>query len=168
VRDCEALLDMQEASSAGNRPEILLMSKYTFNLARDSKKVRSGVLAQNVTANINYTSNIVKAYLEEALNVTIIIYTKAIKDENGKTKKLYPDNIIAALPNGSLGNTWFGTTPEERTLMSKKDADVAIVKNSISVAVTITDDPVATKVTASEICLPSFERMDEFCAIEIA
>ena len=51
-------------------------------------------------------------------------------------------------------------TPEERTLVMKSDADVTMVEEGIAVAVTITDDPVHTKTTVSEIVLPSFERMD--------
>ena len=41
------------------------------------------------------------------------------KDENGMVKKFYPDGMATLVPNGTLGNTWFGMTPEERTLLSK-------------------------------------------------
>lgn len=167
VADIEAALDAQEAAS-GTRPEILLMSKATFKLMKDSKKVQAGVLAQNTTANVNYTSARVKAYIEEELNVTIITYTKKFKDESGKEANFYPDNIVMMLPNGALGKTWYGTTPEERTLASRADANVSIVNTGVAVAVTITDDPVNTKTTVSEIVLPSFERMNECYALEVA
>lgn len=167
VADIEAALDAQEAAS-GTRPEILLMSKATFKMLKDSKKVQAGVLAQNSTANVNYTSARVKAYIEEELNVTIVTYTKKFKDESGKEANFYPDNIIMMLPNGALGKTWYGTTPEERTLASKPGANVSIVNTGVAVAVTITEDPVNTKTTVSEIVLPSFERMDECYALEVA
>jgi hypothetical protein len=167
VADLEAALDAQESES-GTRPEILLMSKATFKLMKDSKKVQAGVLAQNTTANVNYTSARVQAYIEEELNVTIVTYSKKFKDESGKEHNFYPDNIIMMLPNGSLGKTWYGTTPEERTLASKPGADVSIVNTGVAVAVTITDDPVNTKTTVSEIVLPSFERMNECYALEVA
>lgn len=165
--DIETALDAQEAAS-GNRPEILLMSKATFNMIKNSAKVRSGILAQNATANVNYTSAKVKQYVEEELSVTIIIYNKQFKDETGKAKKFYPDNIVMMLPNGAIGTTWYGTTPEERTLTAKSDADVSIVNTGVAVSVTITDDPVNTKTTVSEIVLPSFERMNECYAMEVA
>lgn len=165
--DIETALDAQEAAS-GNRPEILLMSKATFNMIKNSAKVRSGILAQNTTANVNYTSAKVKQYVEEELSVTIIIYNKQFKDETGKAKKFYPDNIVMMLPNGAIGTTWYGTTPEERTLTAKSDADVSIVNTGVAVSVTITDDPVNTKTTVSEIVLPSFERMNECYAMEVA
>lgn len=167
IADLEAALDAQEAAS-GNRPEILLMSKATFKMMKDAKKVQAGVLAQNTTANVNYTSARVKAYIEEELNVTIVVYTKKYKNEAGVDGNFYPDNIIMMLPNGALGKTWYGTTPEERTLAAKQGANVSIVNTGVAVAVTITDDPVNTKTTVSEIVLPSFERMDECYALEVA
>ena len=167
LRDIENALDAQEAAS-GNRPEILLMSKDTFNLIKNAAKVRSGILAQNVTANVNYTSAKVKSFVEEELNVQIIIYNKQFKDETGTAKKFYPDNIIMMLPNGALGSTWYGTTPEERTLAGTPGANVSIVNTGVAVAVTVTNDPVNTKTTVSEIVLPSFEQMDMCYAIEVA
>lgn len=165
--DIETSLDAQEAS-CGNRPEILLMSKVTFNMIKNSTKVRSGILAQNITANVNYTSAKVKQFVEEELGITIIVYNKQFKDETGTAKKFYPDNIVMMLPSGAVGTTWYGTTPEERTLASKSDADVSVVNTGVAVAVTITNDPVNTKTTVSEIVLPSFERMNECYALEVA
>ncbi len=166
VKNIEDALDAQEAAT-GNRPSVLLMSKGTFNLIKNSKKVQSGVLAQNTTANVNYTSARVKAYVEEELHITIVIYNKQFKDESGVAKKFYPDNIVMMLPAGSLGKTWYGTTPEERTLAQKSSASVSIVEKGVAVAVTITDDPVNTKTTVSEIVLPSFERANECYALEV-
>lgn len=166
VRDLENALDAQEQAT-GNRPAVLLMSKATFNLIKNSKKVQSGVLAQNTTANVNYTTARVQAYIQEELNVTIVIYNKQFKDETGTAKKFYPDNIIMMLPQGTLGNTHYGTTPEEARLSQKAGASVATVNTGVAVAVTITDDPVNTKTTVSEIVLPSFERADECYALEV-
>lgn len=167
LKNIEDAMDAQEEAS-GNRPEILLMSKATFNMIKNSEKVRSGILAQNVTANVNYTSAKVKSFVEEELGVQIIIYNKQYKNEEGVAAKFYPDNIVMMLPNGALGSTWYGTTPEERTLAGSGEANVSIVNTGVAVAVTITSDPVNTKTTVSEIVLPSFERMNECYAIEVA
>lgn len=166
MKTLEDAIDAQEAET-GNRPEILLMSKATFKLMKESKKVQSGVLAQNTTANVNYTSKKVQQFIEEELGVSIIIYNKQFKDESGMAKKFYPDNIVMMLPKGDLGSTWFGTTPEERTLAGSGEANVSIVETGVAVAVTTTSDPVNTKTTVSEIVLPSFERMDECYAVEV-
>lgn len=166
LKDIEDALDAQEAAS-GNRPEILLMSKATFNMIKNSAKVRSGILAQNVTANVNYTSAKVKSFVEEELSVQIIIYNKQYKKEDGTVAKFYPDNIVMMLPAGALGATWYGTTPEERTLAGSGEANVSIVNTGVAVAVTVTNDPVNTKTTVSEIVLPSFESLDMCYALEV-
>ncbi len=167
MQDLEDALDAQEQAE-GNRPEVALMSKATFNLMKNSEKVRSGILAQNTTANVNYTSKKVQEYIEEELNIKLVIYTKKFKDESGATKAFYPDNIVALLPNGTVGETHYGTTPEERTLMSDANADVSIVNTGVAVTVTTTTDPVNTKTTVSEIVLPSFEGMDAVYVLEVA
>ena len=97
-----------------------------------------------------------------------MIYNKQYKKEDGKAAKFYPDNIVMMLPSGALGSTWYGTTPEERTLMSSSEADVSIVNTGVAVTVKVTSDPVNTKTTVSEIVLPSFERMEECYALEVA
>ena len=165
VRDLETALDAQEQAT-GNRPSVLLMSKATFNLIKNSKKVQSGVLAQNTTANVNYTTARVTSYIQEELNVTIVIYNKQFKDESGVAKKFYPDNIIMMLPAGTIGNTYFGTTPEE-SRGAASGASVSTVNTGVAVTVTTTTDPVNTKTTVSEIVLPSFERANECYALEV-
>lgn len=169
VRDIENALDAQEQAT-GNRPAVLLMSKATFNYIKNSKKVQAGVLARNTTSTvdyINYTTARVQSYIQEELGVSIVIYNKQFKDESGTAKKFYPDNIVMMLPQGTLGNTYYGTTPEERTLAQKSSASVSIVNTGVAVAVTITDDPVNTKTTVSEIVLPSFERANDCYALEV-
>lgn len=166
MKNLEDMLDKQEEAS-GNRPQILLMSKATFNLIKNSKKVRSGVLAQNVTANVNYTSAKIRQYVEEELNVQIVVYSKQYKDEKGVAKKFYPDNIVMFLPSGTLGSTWYGTTPEMRSLGQNPAVSVSEV-DGVTISVHTTINPVNTITTASEIVLPSFERMDECAALEVA
>lgn len=163
----EGAMDAQEALS-GNRPAVVLMSKATFQMMKQSEKLRHNILSQNLTANVNYSTARVKAYVEEELQVTLVIYSKQYRKEDGTAAKFYPDNILMLLPDGELGSTYYGTTPEERTLMQDIGADVTLVNTGVAVAVTRTNDPVHTKTTVSEIVLPSFERMEECYAIEVA
>ena len=114
-------------------------------------KVKNYTLAQNVTANIIMTDNRVKETFSTELGVTIIVYSKQYKDETGMVKKFYPDGMATLIPDKALGNTWYGMTPEERTLLGRPDADVAIVDGGVAVSVTVTEDPVQTKTTVSEI-----------------
>ena len=172
IKNLEDAIDAQEAAN-GNRPEVLLMSKATFNLIKNSKKVRENVAASSalinagIAADIHYTTARVQQFVENELGVSIIIYNKQFKDEAGNAQKFYPDNIVMMLPRGALGSTWYGTTPEEsRGALS--GASVSLVGTGVAVTVTTTTDPVNTKTTVSEIVLPSFERANECYAVEVA
>lgn len=159
--------DAQDAVEAktGTRPSILLMSKATMNLLKQNASIRSAILAQNVTANIFMTDNRVKELFANELGVSIIVYTKMYKDETGTSKKFYPDGMVTLLPDGALGNTYFGVTPEQHR---SDKIDVTIVDTGIAVSVDTKFDPVQTTTKASEIVLPSFERMDETYMIKVA
>ena len=173
VDTADPMTDISTAQDAveeqtGTRPSILLMSKKTMGYLKKNKVIQSAILAQNMSANIFMTEARVKELFNTELGVRIVVYTKQYKDEAGTAHKFYPDDMVTLLPNGALGTTWYGTTPEQRTLMGSPGANVSIVDTGIAVAVTVTDDPVNTKTTVSEIVLPSYERMDETYVIKVA
>lgn len=159
--------DAQDAIEAktGERPSILLMSKATMNLLKQNASIRSAILAQNTTANIFMTDARVKELFSTELGIAIIVYTKMYKDEAGNAKKFYPDGMVTLLPEGALGSTWFGVTPEQHRA---DKLDVTIVDSGIAVAVETKFDPVQTLTKVSEVVLPSFERMDETYMIKVA
>lgn len=138
----------------------------TFPLTLISYKVRAAILAQNATANVLMNDARVKELFKTELGVTIAVYTKQYLDEEGVAHKFYLDGFCTLLPEGALGNTWRGVTPEERTLLGNDKADVSVVSNGVAITVTVTTDPVNTKTTVSEIVLPSFERMAETYVIK--
>lgn len=78
----EDALDTQEAAG-GNRPEIVLMNKTTFNYIKNAQKVRDSIISQNLIATANITTARVKSFIEEELNVTIVIYNKQYKTKDG-------------------------------------------------------------------------------------
>jgi len=54
LQDLEDALDAQEAAG-GNRPEIVLMNKTTFNYIKNAQKVRDSIISQNLIATANIT-----------------------------------------------------------------------------------------------------------------
>ena len=163
--DVSVALDAVEAET-GERPSIMIISRKTMDYLKQNKKIRNAILAQNATANIFMNDNRVKEVFSNELGISIIVYSKQYKDETGKAQKFYPDGFATLIPAGALGNTWYGTTPEERTLMGNATADVSIANTGVAVAVTVSNDPVQTKTTVSEIVLPSYERMDSTYVIK--
>jgi hypothetical protein len=72
------------------------------------------------------------------------------------------------LPSYALGNTWFGTTPEEFDLMSgTANASVSIVNTGVAITTIKEPHPVNVQTIVSEIILPSFERMDDIFVIKV-
>lgn len=161
--DVQTAQDSVEART-GERPAYLLMSKATMNNLKKNNQVKNAILAQNVSANILMTDSRVKEVFANELGITIIVYTKQYVDENGATKKFYPDGMVTLLPNGILGNTYKGVTPEEHRA---GELNVQIVDEGTAVAVNTSFDPVQTVTKASEVVLPSFENMDRTYMIKV-
>ena len=152
----------------GSRPTIAIISRKTFNYLLSNSKIKSAILAQNVSANIFMTDALLKVFIKKLLGVSIIIYTKRYKDESGTTKSFYPDDMCTLVPDGALGSTWFGTTPEERS-GAASGIQVSIVNTGIAIAVSrTTTAPLNTQTSASEIVLHSFERMDECYVLKVS
>lgn len=166
LNDVMTAQDAVEAAT-GARPSLLLMSKKTMGYLKKNARLRSAILAQNATANLLMTDARVKELFSTELGMNIVVYSKQYKDESGTAHPFYPDDYVTLLPDGALGSTWYGTTPEERTLLGSDGADVSIVDTGIAVSVTVTSDPVNTKTTVSEIVLPSYERMSETYVIKV-
>lgn len=150
----------------GTRPAYVLVNKTTMNHIRANKKVQDAVLAKSVTSSVFITDALVNQLFKDVAGVGFIVYNKMYKDEAGVAHKFYPDGFATLIPEGALGSTWYGTTPEERTLMGNAAANVSIVNTGVAVAVSVTEDPVNTKTTVSEIVLPSYERMYETYVIK--
>lgn len=163
--DIATALDAVEAQT-GERPSIMIVSRKTMDYLKQNEKIKSAILAQNTSATVFMNDNRVKEVFSSELGISIIVYSKQYKKEDGTAAKFYPDGFATLIPAGALGSTWYGTTPEERTLMGSGEADVSIVNTGVAVAVSTTNDPVQTKTTVSEIVLPSYERMDSTYVIK--
>lgn len=160
LSDVETAQDSVEALT-GTRPSIMIVSKQTMNYLKKNKSLKAHILSQNTSGNVIVTDARVKAVFDEELGINVIVYSKQYKKEDGTAEKFFPDGHATLIPDGALGNTWFGMTPEERTGVNDPTKDVSVVETGVAVSVKTLDDPDQTKTTASEICLPSFERMDE-------
>ena len=167
----DPLGDIQQAQdkikAQGGEGVMIAMNNVTFKLFRSIKQIKDMFTINGVAAGY-LTDAMIVDVLKDALNLTgIIVYDKQYKDESGVTHKFVPDNYVAVLPAGALGNTWRGTTPEEADLMGSGQADVAVVNNGIAIKQIVETDPVNLFTIASEIVLPSYERMNEVALIKV-
>ena len=164
--------DIQTAKDAvaakGGITKYAAMNSTTFRLLRGVNAVKSRFLTVNGLA-VGYLSDKdIAGVLKDTLDLEgIIVYDKQYADESKNVHKFVPDGYVALLPEGNLGNTWRGTTPEEADLQGKAVADVSIVENGIAITQETTVNPVNVNTYASEIVLPSYERMDEVALLKV-
>lgn len=149
----------------GTRPNRAVVSRSQWN-----KIKANSFIAKNIYVLTNGTGTItddrIKQYLEDNTGITFSVYTKKYRNENKQTVNFVPDDLVVLYPEGKLGNTWFGTTPEESDLMSGTNADVSIVDTGVAVTTFKEVDPVTVQTKVSMICLPSFEQVDTIALID--
>jgi hypothetical protein len=168
----DPLTDIRTAQDAikaqGGVGSLLVMNNETFKLFRSIKAIKDLFLTTNGLAVGYLTDAQIITVLKDALGLSgIVVYDKQFKDEDEVTHKFVPDYYVAVIPDGTLGNTWRGTTPEEADLMGSGEAEVAIVNNGIALTQILDSHPVNLNTFASEIVLPSYERMNEVAVLKV-
>ena len=148
----------------------LLMNTNTFNLLTKVQSIKDKVTLFAISnSSATLTPSIVTEVLARECGVTIYIYDKGEVTSDGFVK-FVPDNVVIAMPSGILGNTWFGTTPEEADLLDGSNAadSVVIVETGVAITRDSNVDPVWKRVKASMVCLPSFEGANQVIIATVA
>lgn len=146
--------------NVGSRPTNAIMTRKTFGYLMNHKSIR---LDMNPLGgqNIIVTEPMVKQYLQTKFGLSVAVYNKKYRAEDGALHNFYPDDHFTLIPDGVLGNTYYGTTPEESDLMTGgTDADVRIVNTGVAITTIKEPHPVNVETIVSEIVLPSFETID--------
>ena len=144
-----------------------LMHSKTFGLLMKSKAIKDRYLTVNGKSLGYLTKQEVAAVLRDTVGINIALYDKRYRDENKMAHAFVPYGYVSLMPDGELGGTWRGTTPEEADLQGSGQAEVAIVNNGVAITREVTVQPVNVNTFASEIVLPSFERMDEVAVLKV-
>lgn len=134
-----------------------------------------GVTWRNIRNNVNIQKKIyvlsngvgsisddrLRQYILDEVGISVVVNDKRYKDEAGQELKFMPTNTFVMFPDGALGKTWFGTTPEESDLMASNVANVSITDTGVAVTTIQKADPVNVETKVTQICLPSFEEADK-------
>lgn len=115
---------------------------------------------------VNITSEVARRYLESETGISIYAYDNVYVDESKVAHKYVPDNTIVFMPDGTLGYTNLGTTPEESDLINNLNAEVSIVNEGVAVTTSQMVDPVNVDTKVSMIALPSFEEADKIVIVD--
>lgn len=146
-----------------------IMTTATFNLLAQHDSIRKDLNPVG-GENIILTDGDVKTYIKRKVGLDIAIYDEEFIDEEGNTQQFYPDGKITFLPSTALGNTVYGTTPEESDLLNNSltNAQVEIVNTGVAVTTRTIDHPVSVETIVSEIVLPSFEQAGKIFIATVA
>ena len=152
----------------GVKPTRAIMTQKTWNYLLQNKSIKMAINPLAGGSNLVRESEL-RSLLASELGLTVALYDKKFKTEDGVTQNFYPDNYVTLLPASTIGNTYYGTTPEEADLQSANfNGDVSIVEGGIAVTTINIPHPVNKETIVSEIVLPSFERMNEVATIKVA
>lgn len=146
----------------GTVANAMLCNSVTFGYLRNCVAIKDAIYVL-ADGKITPTKNKVKEYLSgEFEGLTCYIYDKGYEDPaTGAFTKFVPDGVVVLFPDKELGNTVFGTTPEESDLLNGgTDAEVEIVDTGVAVTGIKEKDPVNVMTKVSQTVMPSFELAD--------
>jgi hypothetical protein len=172
VEDIRGWQDTIE-DDTGVRPTMAICTRKTWNYLLANAKIKLDINVQN-GANILMTDKLLKSYLAEKLDLRVAVYNKkyATIGADGKptgANLFFPDETFTLIPEGNLGDTYYGTTPEESDLMSgNTDAQVQIVDTGVAITTSKQIDPVNVVTKVSMISMPSFETIDQVFIATVA
>jgi hypothetical protein len=133
--------DIQTAKDAvsertGSDLRIAIMNKATFKNLRANEQIKNRYLTKSGAAFGYLTDNEIIAILKDTNDLDgIVLYDKQFRNESKVASKFVPDGYVALVPAGSIGQTCYGTTPEEADLMGKNAASVQLVEGGIHIDV---------------------------------
>lgn len=115
---------------------------------------------------VNVTTARAIDYIFSETGVQILVDDDVYVDESGNAVKYVPNDTFVMFPDGNLGYTAMGTTPEESDLMNSLNANVAIVNDGVAVTTSQIVDPVNVETKVSMVALPSFEMADKVFIVD--
>lgn len=152
----------------GSVIRYLIMNSNTFNLIAKADAVKSlFVLANGNTPNMALLPGQVSDLIDRSTGCIPVINDDVYVDEVGVMQQYVPDGMVAFVPDGPLGTMFRATTPAEADLIGRADVDVSIVDGGVAIATKVETDPVEKVVIASQIVLPSYERIDSVGLLKV-
>lgn len=156
----------QIQQATGVKPTRMIVNSKTESYFLKNTDLKNAIWGNNAAAPILEAN--VRQYFLTALGLTYAVYDDMYINEAGQQKNFIPDDLAILLPQGTLGKSWFGTTPEESDLMSGTAANVAITDTGVAVTTVKKTDPVNVDTKASMIFLPSFEGIEQIIIADVS
>lgn len=167
IGDIQSYQDTMVAKT-GVKPTRLIMRTNTWRYLMQNNFIKNSIYVFG-QGKANASDNAVKMFLTEQLGITsVALYDKFYNDENGVPQYFIPNDIAVLVPEGNIGYTYMGTTPEEADLLGgvATAASVSVVDTGVAITVTKETDPVRVVTKVSQISIPSGENIDKIVIID--
>lgn len=147
------------------KPTILLLTEKTFdstfliNTAITNHIKNSNLNTSLILSQANYLQ-----FAKEILQLTVIFLEDVtyIPSEGASPIPYYTDGKVTLMSGATLGNTVYGTTPEEFDKQSgSSKLDTYMVGTGTAITTMIKEDPVTVDTKVSVMPIVSFDRADE-------
>ena len=146
-------------------PKRMVMTSKTFGYLGINKAIKLDI---DKDGRVILTEEMIKNYFKNKLDISIAVVSGTYKLEDGSEEQYFPDNKVTLIPDGNLGATYYGTTPEEADKMYSSKLDCSIVRTGIAITTMRKDDPVTTETKVSQLGMPSFEKADDCFFVTVA
>ena len=166
IEDMRKAMDKIE-DDTGVRPTRGICTRKTWAYLRVNEKIIKSIFVLSNGQVTALSDTRLSQYLMDELGLELIVYGKRYKNDSGTATQFVPDDTVVLFPEGTLGNTWFGTTPEESDLMGTGAANVSITDMGVAVTTVQKSDPVNVETKVTMICLPSFEAADSVYILDV-
>lgn len=155
----------------GKNPKYAIMNTDVFDkLANDTEVLAYFRGLQ--TPNLYPNDDDIRAYIEQKTKVTIVIadgeYVKA-RDKSKTKVPFYPQDRYTIVATEDLGETVYGTTPEEADLLgnSTNALSCEVLGNGVAVTTWKEADPVCVNTKVSEVVLPSCPEIENIYIVKV-
>lgn len=164
IKDIVNSIQNYEDKNNNKTPRYLVISKSLFRKIQNNATVLN-YFAKLSTPNLYPTYNDVLSFVEGKTGLKFVIVDKSYleaRDFGGNATSFYPTDRFTLLASADLGQTVYGTTPEEADLLGgqSKASSVAVTSKGVSITTWNEVDPVNVNTKVSEVALPTCPNID--------
>ena len=169
----QPLADIEKWQTAFNKKTNIMLKRCVMTSSTfDALKTNKSLLALAFKERADYTGlfitkqqikDIIYQYTGIQISEYNEVYCEAV---GGDAKTFFPDGVVSFIPEGTLGNMYYGVTPEEANKIAGGNSkypdtstNVEIVEQGIAVQTMVTPHPVHIEVLVSAVMLPSLNNM---------
>ena len=159
LADIEKWMDAMVARGA--TPTRALTSRRVLGALRRNPILQKAILGTERILSLSELNSFLEEQGLPVVGTEDRVYRVQKADGTYEAHRYFADNKFVLLPDGPLGKTVYGPTPEEIRLSSNPAVDITKVGNILAMVYDETVDPVATYTNAVATALPSFEAADQ-------